>query len=380
MKCVGMCAFFISVEIKTLTDQILDPDNEHNAFLKIKRGHRDSSKINRFQWDYATNLQHYIDKQEKRLIDFSDFHHFIIFEPKERSIDAPSMEMRHAEVAIINVVEPIFDFTMIDHSYACRKGKGPLQACYDIQEILRNLPDDEYWFVGHIDIRQYYKTINHSYCLGLFNSVMREEWLYQIWNDVLEGFYPGSPIGAPASQLNGNINMNPLDHYVVDKCNEPNYGRYTDDIFIIGTDRDYIEDMIEKIALFVNQQNKQDVHRDKTKILCIHRPNEDPIAFDFCGYRILPDKLFIRKRTILNFARRIKTYVKDYKEGRGDIETIKKQIVSLNALTCHAYADSIFRLKYREVFKEAIELCGMKDKFVIGGRLDKAQKMKSVIS
>ena len=53
---------------------------------------------------------------------------FIIRDPKTRKISKSDFRDRIVHHALCNIIEPIFEKTFIDDSYANRKGKGTLKA------------------------------------------------------------------------------------------------------------------------------------------------------------------------------------------------------------------------------------------------------------
>src|SRR3990167_1929127 len=69
-----------------------------------------------------------------------DYHHFTIYEPKERLISAAPYRDRVVHHAIHNILEPIFDPTFIHDSYATRKGKGTHVALDRFQSFAQAKP------------------------------------------------------------------------------------------------------------------------------------------------------------------------------------------------------------------------------------------------
>lgn len=65
------------------------------------------------------------------------YRRFFIHEPKERQISAAPYRDRVVHHALTGVREPIFEWTFISESYACRRGKGTHAAARRCQEFAR---------------------------------------------------------------------------------------------------------------------------------------------------------------------------------------------------------------------------------------------------
>ena len=61
-------------------------------------------------------------------VPLGEVHEFTIHDPKERRIWAPCFRERVLHHALMNVLEPVLDGWLIDHTYACRRGKGQWAA------------------------------------------------------------------------------------------------------------------------------------------------------------------------------------------------------------------------------------------------------------
>ena len=109
---------------KNLYPKIYDFDNLHLAYLKARRCKRYRHDVLRFSANLEENLiniqNHLIWKTYKP----SPYKYFTIYEPKERLIAALPFTDRVVHHALCNIIEPIFERSMIRDSYACRTGRG----------------------------------------------------------------------------------------------------------------------------------------------------------------------------------------------------------------------------------------------------------------
>jgi RNA-directed DNA polymerase len=107
-----------------LFDRIHEPENLRWAFHKAALGRRGQAVVTQF----AAGLDDRISVLAKAISEGSfpigRFQQFLIRDPKERVITAPSFDERVLHHAIMNLCEPILDRWLIDDTFACRNGKG----------------------------------------------------------------------------------------------------------------------------------------------------------------------------------------------------------------------------------------------------------------
>ena len=129
---------------------------------------------------------------------------FAIRDPKPRMISAPSFRDRVLHHAIMNVMGPILEASLIDHSYACRINKGPLAAVHHAQRCSNRGG----WY-AQIDIQSYFPSIRHDLLLERLSKKFRNAALLDLVRRVLDGHQdqPGTglPIGALTSQHFANF-------------------------------------------------------------------------------------------------------------------------------------------------------------------------------
>ncbi len=110
--------------------QVLDWANLRLAYHRAARGKGHKLEVRRFAADLDANLE----LMRAQLVDGSftlgRYHTFEVHEPKKRTIHAARFPERVFHHALMNVCEPVFERHLIDHSYACRKGKGRLKALH----------------------------------------------------------------------------------------------------------------------------------------------------------------------------------------------------------------------------------------------------------
>ena len=99
------------------------------------------------------------------------------------------------------------------------------------------------------------------------------------------------PLGNLTSQLLVNIYMNEFDHFVKMELKAKYYIRYADDFVILSEDKKYLENMLLKMAEFLENRLKLKLHPDKVFIKTIAS------GVDFLGWVHFPHHRVLRTAT-----------------------------------------------------------------------------------
>lgn len=87
-------------------------------------------------------------------VDNSNFHQFVIHDPKQRIITAPCFRERVVHHALMRVCEPVFERWLIDDTYACRVGRGRVAAVRRAKRFM-----GRFGYYLKLDIRKYFDSI-----------------------------------------------------------------------------------------------------------------------------------------------------------------------------------------------------------------------------
>jgi hypothetical protein len=239
---------------------------------------------------------------------------FYVREPKTRLISAPTFRDRVVHHALVRVIEPLFERRFVDHSYACRVGRGTQAAVLHVQHVLCR-PHATHVLKG--DIRSYFASINHDALKRINRRTIRDHGALWLMDTIIDAFGPGLPIGALTSQLEANVNLDQLDHYVVDDLGwGSRYTRYMDDFIVIGGDRRELIRIENQIRAYVERELRLELN-DKTHVFPARR------GVDFCGYRIFPYYLKPRKRNVKRARRRLRKLA-----AMGDVQRYRDSVMS----------------------------------------------------
>lgn len=225
------------------------------AYRRAAKGKRNRPAAAAFEYRLEDQLLALQEELRSRTYGPGPYTSFYIHEPKRRLISAAPFRDRVVHHALCNVIEPIFERSFIDDSYANRIGKGTHRALNRAQELARR-----YRYVLQCDIRQFFPSIDHAilrdtlaqkiadehvrwlveHILASGQGVLSEEYtmVYFQGDDLFAANRPrGLPIGNLTSQFWANVYLNPFDHFVKRTLHCPGYVRYVDDMLLFADEK-----------------------------------------------------------------------------------------------------------------------------------------------
>jgi len=203
---------------------------------------------------------------------------------EKRPLGIPTVRDRHAQTALRQVIEPIFERDFSEHSYGFRPGRG----CKDALRAVWSAMQEGCLHVLDVDLKSYFDTIPHGRLLERIRSKISdgrvlsliESYLKQDVMDGLKRWTPetGAPQGAVISPLLSNIYLDPLDHLIASR--RWRIVRYADDLVILCRSGAEAAEALEVLRQWVDEHGLQ-LHPDKTRIVDMTRGKS---GFDFLGY------------------------------------------------------------------------------------------------
>lgn len=299
----------------------------------------------------------------------SAYTYFVIKDPKERNVAAPSFRDRVVQHALASVIEPIFEKIFIEDTYACRKGRGTHFGAKRVKKFLMAARcihgKDKNIYVLQCDIRKFFQSISWDTLLELISKKIKSPQTIDLLQKIVtthtsiqkrtikqlsllennnneEVVSPslrrGLPIGNLTSQLFANIYLNALDHFIKENLRERWYGRYMDDFLIIHEDKEHLKEIRNSINSFLKEKLKLQLHPKKVTIKNV----KDGIPF--VGYRIFYDHILIRGSTLLRMQRKYKLRKKQLKKGLIDEYKLNSTIKSFEG---HLKKANAWKLKQK---------------------------------
>ena len=234
---------------------------------------------------------------------------------KLRPLGIPTVHDRVVQMAVLLLIEPIYEADFMDCSYGFRPGRSAHQA---LEEVRKNLGEGRR-DVYDADLQSYFDTIPHEKLIKSVEqriadgSVLKliRMWLKAVIVDPGKGpddpprvyrSKQGTPQGGVISPLLANLYLHWFDKLFHGRDGPYRWAdarlvRYADDFVILAG---YVGD---RVIRFVEQALQGrfglTVNRDKTRTVKLRMPGE---SLDFLGYtfRYDRDRLGRRGRTYLN--------------------------------------------------------------------------------
>jgi RNA-directed DNA polymerase len=251
---------------------------------------------------------------------------FVVTEPKLREVIAASFRDRIVHHLLYNYMSPYWEKIFVDQSYACRKGKGPLQASLDLRTFINRRTRSgrrRLWF-AKIDISNFFPSIDQHVLFDIVLGHLHHDfytWLTEILifhRPTEKGQYrlncsrelwrlvprrksmfcaapgKGLPIGNLTSQFFANVYLNEVDQYIAHNLKDRHgvlyWQRYVDDFLCIGEDRVELQKLVVLVDQFLRSRLLITLNPKKTLIQPLCR------GIDHLGYFHLPGTTYVRQR------------------------------------------------------------------------------------
>ena len=267
---------------------------------------------------------------------------------KMRPLGIPTVKDRVVQMAVLLVLEPIFETDFEDCSYGFRPGRSAHMA---LEEIRQHLLDGK-TSVYDADLKGYFDSIPHDKLMACVKmrvvdgSVLK---LIKLWLEapVVEppekpGHKPrikrndkGTPQGGVISPLLVNIYLHWFDKMFHSAKGPANWAnarlvRYADDFVVLarhqgGRMRGYLEDKLENwLGLEIN--------REKTRVMNLREESLDFLGYTFCyvNSRLYPGTKVLSMRPSRKSVQRQKDALRELTGPRMRAVPVPDLIVSIN--------------------------------------------------
>jgi RNA-directed DNA polymerase len=226
-----------------------------------------------------------------------------------RPLGIPPVENRVVEMAVRQVIEPIFEQTFAEQSYGFRPGRGAKDALRRVQQLL----DAEQIWVVDADVKGYFDNIPQDKLLTAVAQHISDGAVLELIGRFLKqgvmergkGWQPtetGTPQGAVISPLLANIYLNPLDHLMAQQGWQ--MVRYADDFIVLCASAEQAQRALTMVEQWMEQAGLK-LHPTKTRIVNAGEAG----GFDFLGYHFERGYRWPRQKSLdkLKDALRAKT-------------------------------------------------------------------------
>ena len=232
-----------------------------------------------------------------------------------RPLGVPPVENRVVEMALRNVLEPIFEHTFAADSYGFRPGRGAKDALRRVDELLKT---GRGWVVD-ADLKGYFDSIPQDKLMTAVGEQVADGAVLELIQRFLKqgvlesgkGWSPtdkGTPQGGVLSPLLANIYLNPLDPVMARKGWE--MIRYADDFIILCKSQEQAQQALQEVGQWVEQAGLI-LHPTKTRIVDARQAG----GFDFLGYHFERGMKWPREKSLAKFKEAIRQKTKRTRPG-----------------------------------------------------------------
>ena len=298
------------------------------AAVNAGKGKRDRRVVKKFFENFSRNISVLRDDILLKNAPYGNYKVFSIFDPKRREIYAPCFRDRIVHHALINFAGPVIDKLLVDSTFACRKGKGPLEAVTQAQKCIREYP----WFVK-IDIRRYFDSIDHRILKNLLQRKIKGNRVSGLMGRILGSYrtLPGKglPIGALTSQYFANYYLNNVDRFILDQKEILAHTRYMDDIVWWCQDREAAKNTYKRIKKYIESRVSLEIKED-------YQINRSVNGLTFCGFRIFEESLRLTRRKKVRFSKRLSRWESAFLYGLVHENKLQSAYSSVHSIVSNA--------------------------------------------
>ena len=302
-------------------------------FLNDKKNRKD---VQNFQLNFMENIiKLHNDLRHKTYI-HSEYYAFNIADPKPRNIHKASVRDRLLHHAIHRKLYQYFNNIFISDSYSCRLGKGTHKSIERFKNFTRKVSKNntKTCWILKCDVRKFFASVDHRVLKKILSDYIYDTDILWLLRQVVDSFNTknkievGLPLGNLTSQLMVNIYMNKFDQWIKHRMKIKYYIRYTDDFVIFSQDKDYLWELVPKIADFLEEELKLTLHPNKIFIKTIAS------GMDFLGWVNFSDHRILRTVTKRKMFRKII-------ESGGKIKTMQSYKGLLGHGNSHKLIDEV---------------------------------------
>lgn len=190
-----------------LWDSVIEEANLLRAARQASRGKRFRDNVLAFNARLGDNLVRLRRELKGRTYRPGKYRTFEIFEPKRRIISAAPFRDRVIHHAVCNVIQPIFERTFINDTYANRKGYGTHRALRRFISLARS-----HRYILKCDVEKYFPSIDHQILKSIIRKKIKCEPTLWLLETIIDGsnaqeernlYFDGDNLFAPFERRRG---------------------------------------------------------------------------------------------------------------------------------------------------------------------------------
>jgi hypothetical protein len=338
-------------------EEICSFETLYRAYLEARKCKRQKAGTAQ----YEANALVYTDRLSRLLLSGSyrpsKFEIFKVYEPKERTVQAPAFVDKVVQHAIVdNVLYEAICKSFIRDNYASQKGKGTHDGLMRLKSQMltyyRRYNTVDGW-VLKCDVRHFFASIDHGKLKEKLQGLFRRRgldtriyYLLCIYIDASEGL----PLGYQTSQLLALLFLDEFDHEIKERRRLEFYGRYMDDFYIIGQDKAALKSLLSDVRKIMSGLGLS--LNEKTGIFPLRN------GIDFLGFHTYLTETGgvvqkLRRSSIDRIRGKVKYWKKEYQKGTITKEKIRECFLAWDAYAAHGDTYAL-RRKYADQVEQII--------------------------
>ena len=291
-------------------DEIYTFENLYAAHKACRKSKQHRGEVIRFEVDLGKNISEIIKQINSRKYKIGKYRKFILYEPKERLIEALSYKDRVVLMCFCtHVLKPKISKHIIYDNVACQKFKGTDFGLDRLTKFLKreyiNNGNNQFYYLK-CDISKCFPSINFEVLSNKLKKIgLSDDELYmaRIFMEKDNPFV-GVPLGNLSSQWFALLYLDEIDRLCKETLQIKGYVRYMDDFILIHKDKEYLKYCLKEIEKVCVNNLKLTLNR-KTQIGKVSN------GIDFLGFRLtLTDTGKVIKKLRSSSKTRIKKHLK----------------------------------------------------------------------
>ncbi|MBF0311735.1 MAG: group II intron reverse transcriptase domain-containing protein [Magnetococcales bacterium] len=319
-----------------LFDRIVCFTNLWQAAHKAWRGKKDKTRIAHFYFALEVELLSLQEELQSGSWSPRPYRTFEVFEPKRRKIAAADFRDRVVHHAIMNLLEPVFERSLISRTFACRLGKGTHAAVRYAQDLGRR-----HAFFLKCDVQKYFESMDQSILKTLLRRHLKDARLLTLLDRIIDHAPPdhapgkGVPIGNLTSQHFANLYLSELDHFVTDRLAVPGYVRYMDDFLFFGPSKSFLHGIHGEVRQFLADKLSLKLKESATLMAPVEQ------GMPFLGCCVFPGTVRLQPKGAARFRHKTREREQAFRHGQIDEGLLSLSVGSMIGHMAHADTRSL---------------------------------------
>ena len=156
-------------------DEIFTFENLYDAYKQCRKSKQHKGEVIRFETNLSYNINKLVNEIATKKYKLGKYKEFLIYEPKERLIEALPCRDRVVIRCFCDIVlRDKIEVKLIYDNTACRTEKGTLFAIKRLEKFLRHEylkeHNNDIYFLK-CDIQKYFPSIDHQILLDLLRKI-----------------------------------------------------------------------------------------------------------------------------------------------------------------------------------------------------------------